>query len=358
MSNSRGERWLGAAIHLEEQWDSLRRRLSRRLNAAVKHTVVPYVGYGSIETGVRIRGRVLEGMPPLPPGEDDSAWENLIAAYRRLESDEVAFAKVEIALDNQQVRAVADGEGYFDVTLPAVRSAEPWREGLVRLLEPSSGAELVEAPVRALVPSAADYVVVSDIDDTILVSEVTNPVRAARLLLFSNARSRLTFPGVSDFYRALQRGAGPSSFNPICYVSSSPWNLYDLLTDFMEIQGIPTGPLLLRDYGLDAHTLQSADNHGYKLARIGELLATWPTLPFVLIGDSGQQDPEIYTSLAEQNRDRIRAVYIRDVGDETRDAGVRALAASVKAQGIPLLLFSETAEAHTHARSLGLVLPG
>nr|WP_246351064.1 App1 family protein [Deinobacterium chartae] len=173
-----------------------------------------------------------------------------------------------------------------------------------------------------------------------------------RLVLLHNAYTRLPFEGVASFYAALERGTGEAP-NPIFYVSSSPWNLYDLLEDFLEHQGIPAGPLLLKDWSLwnlKAHT-------GHKLGYIRRLLEAYPRLPFVLIGDSGERDPEIYLEAVRKHPGRFRAVYIRDVVGGVRAEVVRKIAAEVEAMGVPMLLVSDTVEAARHAESLGLILP-
>src|SRR5690606_25328263 len=153
-----------------------------------------------------------------------------------------------------------------------------------------------DAPVvatgRALVPPAtARFGVISDIDDTVLWTNARNRLRMIAMLMRTNAHTRKPFKGVSAFYRALRDGASGDEGNPIFYVSSSPWNLYVPLVDFLDAQGVPHGPLLLKDYG--DHTLFAANEHGtHKSAAIERIFATYPRLSFVLIGDSGEQDPE------------------------------------------------------------------
>ena len=147
----------------------------------------------------------------------------------------------------------------------------------------------VTAVAHVLVPSPdAAFGVISDIDDTIVHTNATSLLGMARSII-RNAASRLPFEGVADLYRALH-----VERNPIFYVSSSPWNLYELLHDFMEINGIPHGPMFLQDWGIDESTLILASHTEHKLAQIQTLVDYYPELKFVLIGDSGQHDPEIY----------------------------------------------------------------
>jgi len=205
-----------------------------------------------------------------------------------------------------------------------------------------------------LVPSArARLGVISDMDDTVLQSEITSFIRAARLMLLENARTRLPFPGVAAFYRALERGGRGDESNPIFYVSSSPWNLHDVIADFLDAQEIPVGPMLLRDWDIGRDMMRTRD---YKRSQIREILATYPALPFILVGDSGQEDPEIYGSLVNDHPGRILAIYIRNVSlHPERSESIRRLAATVAAAGSTLLLADDTLTAARHAAAHGWI---
>src|SRR5687767_2245898 len=123
---------------------------------------------------------------------------------------------------------------------------------------------------------APDQLIISDIDDTVLQSRVTNFLRAAQTLAFGNARTRLPFPGVAAFYDALQRGPVGTGDNPLFYVSSSPWNLYDVITEFLDIQGVPKGPVMLRDLDIGFRAGGSGHHHEHKGANIRRILETYP----------------------------------------------------------------------------------
>src|SRR4030095_16712537 len=117
----------------------------------------------------------------------------------------------------------------------------------------------------------------------------------------TNARTRKPFKGVAAFYRALHAGV-----NPVFYVSKSPWNLFAPIVEYLEVQGLPEGPVILRDFGF-----RTPKNH--KTRAIERILNTYPALKFVLSVDSGEQDPEIYAGIVRRFPDRIRAIYIRSV---------------------------------------------
>ena len=143
------------------------------------------------------------------------------------------------------------------------------------------------------------------------------------------------------------------AYNPIFYVSSSPWNIYDLLEDFLDVHGVPAGPLFLKDWSLTV----LGKHRAHKLGVIRMLLRTYPELPFVLIGDSGERDPEIYHQAVREHPGRIRAIYIRDVTAAGRDSEVRAIAREMRNLRVEMVLTPETGVTAEHAAAEGLIAP-
>lgn len=334
------------------------RRIARRLGGDDPYQIVIYRGHGG-SGRVFVHGRVLENEGITPAADADSTWRNIVNTFKRLESDPLPFARVRVRLAGDERELVADDEGFFAGWLEtrAVLGDRLWHPLDADLVAPAiSGQSAVRGQGLALVPpTAASFGVISDLDDTVIQSHVTSFLRAARTLLTENARTRLPFPGVAGFYQALNLGARDTPTNPIYYVSSSPWNLYDLLEDFLELQGIPAGPLLLRDWDL-GRSAATGGHHAHKIALIRNLLALHPRLPFILIGDSGQHDPEIYRDIVHEHPGRILAVYIRNVSRGTdRTAAIRALADEVVAARSSLVLADDTLAAARHAAEHGWI---
>lgn len=318
--------------------------------------LVAYRGYGNHQV-LHLRGRALQGNALAPAQAGDSRLENLWAAYQRLESDEVAGVQVTAHYAGQTWNTVTDSEGYYALTIvPATPINAPtlWQNVPLQWAAPATAeAGAVDAAVLTP-PPAARFGVISDIDDTVLVSHAASPFRMALTALLHNAHTRSPFPGVAAFYQALHNGVRGDEQNPIFYVSSSPWNFYDLLVEFMQVNDIPAGPLLLRDYG--RQNLRDIGHHSHKRQAIDALLATYPALPFVLLGDSGQEDPEIYAGVVQDYPGRIRGIHIRDVtpASAKRRQAIHALARQTAAAGAPLLLSAATADAAGFAQQLGL----
>jgi phosphatidate phosphatase APP1 len=300
--------------------------------------ILPYLGYGT-SSKLTVCGRVLEDEGFRPAGDRDSRWRNLVHFWKRLESDEVPGARLRARFRKTVKEGVTDREGYFRLEMPA-RSLKGgvWYPVELELQNP-----IVQATARVLVPSPrARFGLISDIDDTIVSTNVTRKVRMIVSLALSSARTRKPFPGVAAFYRALH-----ADVNPVFYVSKSPWNLYAPLIEYLDLQGFPRGPLLLRDFGL-------RPSRTHKTDAIEEILKTYPKLRFVLSGDSGEHDPEIYSALVRRYPERIRAIYIRSV-DVKRIREVERLAAEVSRTGCQLVLAPDAETAAAHAAAEGLI---
>jgi phosphatidate phosphatase APP1 len=282
-----------------------------------------------------------------PTLSSERRWRNLAAFVKRMESDEVPGARVRATFQGRSTEAVTNREGYFHFDLPAPKRAG-WHEVALELVSPQAGAR---ATGRVMVPAAtADFGVISDIDDTLVASGATKKLSMIVRLALSNALTRKPFSGVGAFYRALHRGV-----NPLFYVSKSPWNLYLPLVELMRAQRIPLGPLMLRDYGLH---LARRGKVEHKATQIERILGTYAKLPFVLIGDSGEEDPEIYSEVVRRHPGRVLAIYIRAIEpDAARLAVIARLAAQVKKTRCQLVLAPDTAFAAAHAAGEGFIAP-
>lgn len=345
---------LGRAI--EERFDAFRFRLKRRFGLLDPFEILPYRGHGTTRE-LFLKGRVLEEAGITRPGRDDAVWKNIRDMVRRFASDEVAGARVRASFEGLQVETTADVEGYFEVRfqLPEpLDGAAGWYRVELDLLSPlSPGGGRVRSTGEVLVPHGAGFGVISDLDDTVVFSSATSVLKMAWIVVRNNAHTRLPFEGVAAFYRALQSGADGRSSNPVFYVSSSPWNIYDMLEDFLNVHGVPPGPLFLKDWSLTV----LGKHRDYKTGVIRRLLSTYEELPFVLIGDSGEEDPEIYLQAVREHPGRIMAVYIRDVASSERDAEVKAMAVEARKLGTEMVAVPDTVAAAEHAAAIGLIAP-
>lgn len=338
----------------DDTLDAARQRLRARLGLGKPLHIAAYRGFGDTES-VELMGRVLSEKHEGGPLEEASWWDNLLDTWRRFESDEVPGAPVRLRLGAAETDVVTDHEGYYTALLPGIAPATGlWEEAAASLAD---GTLATPQPVLRVLPGAR-IGIISDIDDTILHSGITNWKVAAQLTFLHNARTRKPLKGVAALYQALQRGMPGCDPNPLFYVSSSPWNLYDLLEDFMELNRIPPGPIFLRDLGTDAGKFIKTRGHGHKLERARALITRFPRLRWVLLGDSGQADAELYAEAALEFGDRIAAIYIRDVDpdiDSPFDSAVDGHLERIAGTRVPMLRAADSLAIARHAAGLGLL---
>lgn len=343
------------AVDLDEVLDGARRRVQHRFGWGRARHIAAFRSLCDA-TGCTLQGRVLASEPVGGPKEDDDWWDNLLNTYRRLESDEVPGVALKCEFLGHVVEAVSDDEGYYRarIDVPPRDWPDLWADAMVALAD---GTLATLQPVLT-VPPGARIGIISDIDDTILESSIIHWKTAAQLTFLHNARTRKPLEGVAALYHALQRGHDRQQMNPVFYVSSSPWNLVDLLEDFLDLNGIPPGPLLLQDLGVDDGKFISPRGHRHKLERTLELIATYPQLKWILCGDTGQADAQLYAEAVLRHPDRIVAVYIRDVDpdiDSEFDALAEERLKAAAESGVPMLRVRDSLAIAEHAASLGLM---
>lgn len=348
-----------AGSRLEDKWDDLVFEFRKRLSLTDDLQIVTYRTYGTLNE-LYVKGRVLEEKVLIKSEGKDTLWKNVLNMYQRFESDEVPGAELMVIFQGKETRVTTDREGYFVLRLQAkkpIHWEDIWHEIDIELVNaPIPFKNGLKTTAEVLVPPHdAEYGIISDIDDTIVETKATNLLAMSRNTFFHNAHSRLPFAGVSQFYKALQLGRNGKRNNPFFYVSSSPWNLYDLLVDFMDLNEIPPGPLLLRDFGFDSAKAGSSDHMGHKFTEISNILKAYPSLNFVLIGDSGQEDPRIYREVVRQFPGRILAVYIRDVQLAEREKIALDISKELEEDKVTMLVVDNTIEAAEHASRIQLI---
>jgi phosphatidate phosphatase APP1 len=256
-----------------------------------------------------------------------------------------------------EVEAVADHEGYFEAQIPipegTTYDGDRWPVELRLVWPPTSSPVTALAEVSVPHPEAS-FGILSDIDDTLLHTGSIRFREMARATLFRNAHTRIPLPGAAALLRGLH-GKGPTS-RPLYCVSSSPWNIHDLLTGFFDLQGFPRPVLWLRDWGLSPEGFLPTSHRSHKLKAIRDILEATAPLPYILLGDSGQEDPEIYREILAAYPDRVLAAYIRNVNpDQERPEAIRKLAEELLEKGGTLLLAEDSLAIAVHACSRGWI---
>ena len=293
--------------------------------------ILPYRGYAN-QDHFFIMGRVLEN-ENIFHGKTQSEIRNIINSFKRFETDEIAGAKIQIQIQGQSFTTESDDEGYFtfhekiDLSQIENLNSGQWLSCLLNILEPNKTDELppgitkkdiaeksISAEGEIYIPAQnASFGIITDVDDTILQTHMNSFLKLKMMYatFIQDGKERLPMPGIEEVMKKFSKGEKGTDDNPVFYVSNSPWNLYDVLIEFMEVHNLPKGPLMLRDFGINP----SGPFKTHKMERISHIIKSYPKLKFILLGDTASKDADHYIELAHNFPNQIDAIYIRHTKD-------------------------------------------
>ena len=283
-------------------------RINRALNRVPasrgwRESIIPFTGYGSSEQ-LRILARIV-----LRPSNDLGLVQVASAMlYRRGWRNFINVSRVEpkatIVIGDVRIPVVADRGGYVDARVINPGLTPGWHN---LTIEGEGGASAI-APVQ-VVDDSVDFGIVSDIDDTILSTWLPRPMIAAWNSFVLTEQARQAVPGMARFYQSLLKDH-PGA--PIIFVSTGAWNTYPMIQRFIARHGIPKGAMLLTDWGpTNTGWFRSGQDH--KRRCLHELARDFPNIRWVLVGDDGQHDPEIYADFTALRPDHVKARAIRQL---------------------------------------------
>ncbi|WP_454108428.1 App1 family protein [Leifsonia shinshuensis] len=294
------------AARVEDAFHEFRARRARKHGFLA--TVVPYTGYGS-PTWVRILGRVLLAKEPRPGSRAERKHrrrEESIRGWRSFISVPVGDVEVTVQIDGAHHVVKPDRGGVIDTVLP-VQLKPGWHT--VKLTTPES-ARVFEAPVYIVDPKAT-FGIISDVDDTVMVTALPRPLLAAWNTFVLDEHARVPTPGMAVL---LERLAAAHPGAPVIYLSTGAWNVAPTLTRFLSRNLFPAGPLLLTDWG-PTHDRFFRSGREHKRTSLARLAEEFPGLKWLLIGDDGQHDEVLYGEFTTEHPDNVAGVAIRQLSN-------------------------------------------
>lgn len=321
----------------------------RQVNVKVYH------GFGH-EHNLVLYGHVLKRQAPVQKLFTNRVLVNIIHLLKLFFAQPLPRVSLRLYWEDQVFETVSEDDGFFKFEWQSAKElAAGWHPVKVAYLN-RQGQEEAYGEGKVYVPHSTQFVFLSDIDDTVMVSYSSTRFRRLRELLTRNPRTRQQFERVADWYNQLSYAhTDAATPNPFFYVSSSEWNLYDYLTEFFDYNKLPEGIFLLNQIKKWYQLFQTGKTkHAGKILRIARILEAFPKQQFVLIGDNSQHDPDIYTTIAAKHADRIFAIYIRNVRP-SQEKHARQTLALAKDAGINTFLFTGSMDAAEHGRRIGLI---
>lgn len=283
------------AARIEDAIHAWRERRARR--RGLVPVLLPYPSYGG-SGWARLLGRVVLRRPDRDPRERIRGWRSFTSIH-------VSHAEVEIvAPDGRRSRARTDRGGVLDARVEL--GLEPgWQRIPVR---PEPNGDPVDLPVF-VVGSEVRLGLLSDIDDTVMVTALPRPLLAAWNTFVLDEHARSAVPGMAVLYERIVR-SHPGA--PVVYLSTGAWNVAATLSRFLHRNLYPRGAMLLTDWGPTPDRLfRSGPQH--KREELVRLATDFPELRWILVGDDGQHDEELYGEFARAHPDRVAAVAIRNL---------------------------------------------
>lgn len=247
-------------------------------------------------------------------------------------------------------------DGYFRFTIPYDSDLEPgWHSYEITCEMGKFG--IIEKG-ELLKPYPSKLGIISDIDDTFLISHSNNFLKKLYVMLSKNVNKRMVFDDVVKHYQKLSSAGQDSekASNSFFYVSSSEWNLYDFIAEFATLHDLPKAVIKLKKIktGLRDFVATGRGNHDHKFIKIKDIISFYPRLQYVLLGDDSQHDPYLYERIIKTFPRNIRAVYIRQTGKKKKPEIVKILE-NMNTLNVSTCYFKKSDQAIQHSKEENLI---
>ncbi|RDI51394.1 App1 family protein [Flavobacterium glaciei] len=283
--------------------------------------------------------------------------KNATSVIKMFQIKTQANADVYLEHNNAKIHTKTLVDGYFKFCIPLDQNTNyGWIDYEVSIVYKNESITTRDSYIR---PHKGNLGIISDIDDTFLVSHTMNPLKKLYVLLFKNVNKRKIYEDVVTHYQALSTAGreNKEEFNAFFYVSSSEWNLYRFITKFTEIHKLPKAVLLLKDIktSLTDFFLTGRGNHNHKFYKIKHILEFYPNLEYVLLGDDSQHDPFLYEAICKIFPVTVKAVYIRQTG-KTKKVKVTAILKNLETLNVSVCYFQNSSEAIEHSKMIRIIV--
>ena len=313
-----------------------------------------YRGYVNDQELV-VFGHVFNSLAPDKYEIDRRGYRHAKSVYKMFTINPVKNVKIHLHFKDLEVVTKTVDDGYFRFNIPYNKFLESgWHPYSVTCN--LNGKGIVERG-ELLKPFKSKLGIISDIDDTFLISHTQNFFKKLYVILTKNIDNREVFDDVVPHYQALSRaGQDEGQFNSFFYVSSSEWNLYEFILQFARKHELPKAIIKLKDIktGLGDFLFTGRGGHDHKFVKIKDIISFYPQLKYVLMGDDSQHDPFIYERIVKMFPLNIKAIYIRQTSRRQKPK-VREVLENLEDLGIATCYFHNSGKAIGHSKKIGIV---
>lgn len=313
-----------------------------------------YRGYVNDEELI-VSGHVFQSWAPDKYRLDNKGIRHAVAIIHMFRIEPYPNAEVTLKFKDLIVTTKTLNDGFFRFTVPFDKPLESgWHP--YEVICNISNFGIVNRG-ELLKPFESKWGIISDIDDTFLISYSNNFFKKLYVLLLRNINSRKIFEDVVQHYRALSMAGQTNEIasNSFFYVSSSEWNLYEFIDSFARLHDLPKAVIKLKDIkaGISDFLFTGRGNHDHKFVKIKEIISFYPQLQYVLLGDDSQHDPDIYERICKIFPKNIKAVYIRKTS-KPKDKVITILK-NIESLEVAVCYFKFSNEAIQHSKEIGII---
>jgi len=321
----------------------------------VKLDLKLYRGYVNDEELV-VFGHVFESWAPDKYRLDRKGIRHAVSVIHMFRIKPLENVTVTLKFKDIEISTKTLADGYFRFTIPYTEKLESgWHpfEVICKLYD----FGIIENS-ELLKPFKSKVAVISDIDDTFLVSHSGNFLKKLYVLLLKNINKRKVFNNVVPYYQALSKAGQENEIasNSFFYVSSSEWNLYEFIDSIARMHKLPKAVIKLKKIktGISDFLFTGRGNHDHKFEKIKDIIMFYPTLEYVLLGDDSQRDPHLYEKVVKIFPKNIKAIYIRQTAKHKKQK-TAAVLKNIESMQVATCYFNKSEEAIAHSERIGVL---
>lgn len=321
----------------------------------MKVDISVYRGYMN-EKELTISGHLFKSGAPSQYSIQKRAIKHAFSVLKMFTIQPMSNARVTLQFQDQSVSTKTMKDGYFSFRVPFDKSLESgWHTCNVVC---DHGEFNSSATGEVLKPHTGRYGIISDIDDTFLVSHSSNIFKKLYVMLTQNIDKRKIFDDVPAHYQALSTAgiSSKKSFNSFFYVSSSEWNLYSFIVAIAHKHKLPKAVIKLKKIktGLGDFLFTGGGSHDHKFEKIKEIISFYPELQYVLLGDDSQRDPYLYERICKVFPKNVTAIYIRQTSSKPKKE-VEGVLKNIETLHVECLYFKDSRDAISHSKAIGII---
>lgn len=313
-----------------------------------------YRGYANGNQLV-VFGHVFESWAPDKYRSDRKGLRHAFSIIHMFRIKPLKNIAITLKFKNLEVTTKTLDDGYFRFDIPFFETLESgWHTYTVSYDVNTIG---VIQQGELLKPFESKLGIISDIDDTFLISHSNNFLKKLYVMLLKNIEKRKIFDDVVNHYKHLSRAGqeNDTASNSFFYVSSSEWNLYGFINDFVEIHELPKAVVKLKKIktGISDFLFTGRGSHDHKFEKVKDIISFYPNLQYVLLGDDSQKDPFIYERICKIFPKNVKAVYLRQTGKKKK-ANIQKIVENIESLNVETCYFKHSEKAISHSIKIGI----